>query len=153
MKSPVATAVDVLVLGEHPSTYFAAAMLRARPSLEVVHATIPGGAAGTWDDQLVLLNPDFFQLDPLLTPLARKLVMTRIYGLRFLGDSAQNQSRHRAKSAMGMIVRHGNVRDALARLAEESGAALYHPANLHIAHIDPTGLDVVMDGQAIRALR
>jgi len=151
MKSLGATAADILVLGEHPSTYFAAAMLRARPSLVVVHATIPGGAARTWDDQLVLLNPDFFQLHPLLAPLARKVAMTRIYGLRFLGDSEQNQSQHRAKSAMGMIARHGDVRDALARLAEQSGAVLHKPANLHIAHIDPTGLHVVMDGQTVRA--
>ena len=46
--------LDVLVLGEHPATYLAAALLRHKTKLRVVHATIPGEAE---PDRLVIVNP------------------------------------------------------------------------------------------------
>jgi hypothetical protein len=140
----------VLVLGEHPSTYLAAAMLRDRPPISVVHATVPTSPPAP-ADRLVLVNPAFFQLHPLLAPLARKLRFTRIYGLRFLGGAAETVSQYRAKSALGLIARYGDLRAAAARIAADAGVVLHQPASLHIAHVDQTGLDVVLDQQNIRA--
>jgi flavin-dependent dehydrogenase len=141
---------DVLVLGEHPSAYLAAAMLRAEPHLAVVHATLPGGG-GAWADRLVLVNPALFQLHPLLTPLSRKLNLTRLYGVRFLSDQANLFSQHRTKSAMTMVARYGDIRDAAAQIARQSGAVLHEPANVRIVHVDETGLNVQLDQQSIRA--
>jgi len=141
---------DVLVLGEHPSSYLAAAMLRAGPRLAVVHATLPDGGAA-WADRLVLVNPAFFHLHPLLTPLSRKLKLTRIYGARFLADQENLFSQHRAKSAMTLVARYGDIRDAVEQIAQKSGAILHQPTTVRIVHVDETGLDVQLDQQAIRA--
>jgi hypothetical protein len=140
----------VLVLGEHPCTYLAAAMLRDRPPLSVVHATVPTSPPAP-ADRLVLVNPAFFQLHPLLAPLARKLPLTRIYGLRFLGEQADTAGQYRAKSTLGLIARFGDLRDATARIAADAGVVLHQPASLHIAQVDQTGLDVVLDQQNVRA--
>jgi flavin-dependent dehydrogenase len=150
MQADAASSPDVLVLGEHPSSYLAAAMLRARPSpLTVVQATLPD-AGPAWADRLVLVNPDLFQLHRLLAPLRRRLEMTPIYGLRFLGEE-QISSQHRSKSAMGLVARYGDIRDAAAEIARQSGATLIQPASVSIIHVDETGLDVELDKQRIRA--
>ena len=60
--------VDVLVLGEHPATYRSAALLRQKTKLRVVHTTIPGEAE---PDRLVIVNPSFFTLHPLLELVER----------------------------------------------------------------------------------
>jgi hypothetical protein len=70
----------VLVLGEHPATYLSAVLLRQKTKLRVVHTTIPGEAE---PDRLVIINPSFFTLHPLLEPLRRKLDLVSVYGLQF----------------------------------------------------------------------
>jgi hypothetical protein len=76
--------LEVLVLGEHPSAYLASAML-AEKHVRVAHATIPNDPVA---DRLVLINPDLCDLDPMLSPLKRKIASTTIYGIRFLGADA-----------------------------------------------------------------
>src|SRR5687768_13000100 len=75
---------DVLVLGEHPASYLAAALVRHKtPKIRVLHATIPDQAES---DRLVVINPAFFSLHPLLEPLRRKLDLVTLYGIQFLSD-------------------------------------------------------------------
>ena len=65
--------LDVLVLGHHPASYFAAALLRAKSGksgLKVAHVQLPGPLR---PDRLVVINPAVFDLHPLLTGLRKKL--------------------------------------------------------------------------------
>src|ERR1700722_1981497 len=133
---------DVLVIGEHPATYFAAALLRTNVSLTVRHLTLPrakapvdasarsenaaksdpprSDALGNGDDRLVLINPAFFDLHALLQPLRRKLDCTSVYGAQFLSDDPQTRSEHRSKSGMAVIAQYQDVRSAMMRIAEET---------------------------------
>jgi hypothetical protein len=148
---------DVLVVGEHPATYFAAALLRAKASLTVRHVTLPRVNAGPslstsrGDDRLVLINPAFFELHALLQPLRRKLDCTSVYGLQFLSDDPQTRSEHRSKSGMAVVARYQEIRQALMRIAEEAGAKLQTPDSLQICRPDESGLQAIVDGQTIHA--
>src|SRR5437868_7650948 len=99
--------LDVLVLGEHPATYLCAALLRLKSKLRVLHCTIPGQAE---PDRLVLVNPAFFSLHPLVESVRRKLDLTALYGLQFLSDDPAIHSEHRSKSALGFVATYKNVR-------------------------------------------
>ena len=92
--------VDVLVLGDHPATYLSAALLRQKTKLRVVHTTIPGNGEA---DRLVIINPQFFTLHPLLEPLKRKLDLVAVYGLQFLSDDPAVQSEYRSKAALSYV--------------------------------------------------
>ena len=72
---------DVLVLGGHPAAYLAAALVAQNAKMRVLHSTIPGEPNA---DRLVLINPEFFKLHPLVEPLRRKLDLVATYGLQFL---------------------------------------------------------------------
>ena len=87
---------DVLVLGDHPSAYFASALLRdgAHP-LHVRHAKIPGEDLV---DRLCTVNPAFFELHKLLAPLKKKLDMVPVHGLRFLADDPNTRSEWTGKT-------------------------------------------------------
>src|SRR5580698_8814577 len=89
--------VDVVVLGHHPSSYFAAVLLRHKTKLRVLHATIPGSEPA---DRLVLVSPKLFDLHPLLTPLRKSLNLTDLFGIRFLADDPAVHSEHRSKSTV-----------------------------------------------------
>src|SRR5258706_4833226 len=101
--------VDVLVLGEHPCTYFCAALLRVTMNLRVVHATIPDERP---TERTCLLNPAIFALHRLLEPLKRKLEMTAIYGAQFLGDDPAIRSEHRCKSTPAFTISYKEGRTA-----------------------------------------
>src|SRR5687767_2739097 len=107
--------LDVLVLGEHPAAYLTAALLRHKTKLRVAHSTIPGEAK---PDRLVVLNPAFFALHPLLEPLKRKLDMTAIYGLQFLSDDAATKSEYRSKAALAYVTTYKVLRTAMHAVAE-----------------------------------
>lgn len=142
--------VDVLVLGEHPATYFAAALLTQKTKLRVVHATIPGEADV---DRLVVVNPAFFALHPLLEPLRRKLDLVAIYGLQFLSDDPEVCSEHRSKSTLAYVASYKQVRSELARIAAAQGVTLENPKHadhLQIHRIDEHGLDVTVGKAALR---
>ena len=109
--------LDVLVLGEHPAAYLTAALLKHKSKLRVAHATIPGEAT---PERLVLINPAFFSLHPLLEPLKRKLEMTPLYGVQFLSDDPATRSEHRSKSAIAYVSTFKAVRTAM------QGVALPH---------------------------
>src|SRR5947209_8419698 len=121
------TPIDVLVLGEHPAGYLAAALLRqqqpkAKP--RVLHATIPGEEP---DDRLVSINPAFFDLHPLLGNLRRKLKFSAVYGLQFLADDAQTRSEYRSKAPIVYVTHYRSVRDQLAKIAAAEGVECVEP--------------------------
>lgn len=138
--------VDVLVLGEHPSAYLAAAILASTSKLRVLHATIP---EDVHPERLVLINPEFFKLHPLLEPLRRKLELTPVYGLSFLSENPEVQSEFRGKAALAFVGSYKAIRAALAAIAEAQGAQLQTPKTLQIHRLDERGAQVTVGKSAV----
>jgi hypothetical protein len=142
--------VDVLVLGEHPATYLSAALLRHKTKLRVVHTTIPGNGES---DRLVIINPQFFTLHPLLEPLKRKLDLVAVYGLQFLSGDPEVRSEYRSKSALAYVASYKQVRAEMARVAGAQDAELEnpkHPEHLQIHRLDEHGIDVTLGKAQLR---
>jgi flavin-dependent dehydrogenase len=136
--------VDVLVLGEHPATYLVAALLTQKTKLRVVHTTIPGEPEA---DRLVIVNPSFFTLHPLLEPLKRKLDAVAVYGLQFLSDDPSVRSEYRSKAALAYIASYKQVRAELIKVAAAQGVELENPKqpeHLQIHRLDENGIDVTL---------
>jgi hypothetical protein len=141
---------DVLVLGEHPSTYLSAALLRQKTKLRVVHTTIPGEAEA---DRLVVINPQFFTLHPLLEPLRRKLDLVAVYGLQFLSDDPSVRSEYRSKSALSYVASYKQVRAEVSKVADAQGVELEtpkQPEHLQIHRLDERGIDVTLGKAQLR---
>jgi hypothetical protein len=139
--------IDVLVLGDHPCAYLAAALLRQNESIRVGHATIPGEHSV---DRLVLINPDFFELHALLGPVKRKLELVPLYGLKFLGDDPTTRISHADKTIGAYVGGLKQVHDALLKLAQAAAVCFFHPKELNIMALDESGVDVAMDGARVR---
>ena len=131
-------AADVLVLGEHPATYLAAALLKQKTKLRVVHSTLPGHDV---PDRLVVINPGFFSLHPLLEPLRRKLDLVPVYGLQFLSDDPSVRSEYRSKSTLAFIASYKQLRSETAKLAAAQDVELETPRELHVHRLDESGID------------
>ncbi len=130
---------DVLILGDHPAAYLAAALLRQKGSLRIVHATIPEEIT---PDRIVLINPAFFSLHKLLEPVRRKLDLTSIYGVTFLADDPETRSGYRGKAAIVHTAVYSQVRDALKAIAQTHEVKFLHPRKLRVLRIDEQGLEV-----------
>ena len=139
---------DVLVLGEHPAAYLAAALLRDKPTLNVTHATIPGERAR---QRLVIVNPSFFPLHTGLDKVRKKMSLTGVWGVTFVSDKAETRGDYRAKSAVGFVGCYDDVRRATAEVAKAAGVKLLTPTSMSIVRIDERGLLVEMDGVEIQA--
>ncbi len=140
---------DVLVLGQHPSAYLAALLLRTgKPAAEVTQICIP---SEPWPDRLVLINPTFFSLHPSLAKLKKKLSLTGVWGVQFVSDKPDMRSEHRAKQSMGCICIYSELRKAMAELAKDAGAKLLAPSKMHVESVDHSGMVVHADGKAVRA--
>lgn len=150
-KPPPPPPLDVLVLGEHPAAYLAAALLHAgeRPKPpRVMHACIPGDHE---PDRLVLVNPALFALHPLLEPLRRRLDLTAVYGLQFVSDDPAVRSEHRSKAALVYAASTKSLRTEFARMAEQAGVeTVGAPKNLEIRRVDEHGLEVALNKQVLR---
>jgi flavin-dependent dehydrogenase len=133
--------LDVLVLGEHPSAYLCAALLKHKSKLHVLHSTLPHES---WPDRLMVVNPALFDLHPLLEPLRRKLETTAVYGLRFIADSAGTASEHRSRSAMAQVASYKTLRAAMIKVAESQGVEMATPKVLQIHRVDERGIDVTV---------
>jgi flavin-dependent dehydrogenase len=138
--------LDVLVVGEHPCTYLAAMLLAGMAKIRVAHCCVPGN---NQPDRLVLINPDFFGLLPSLAPLRRKLEMTPVYGIQFLGDDATTRSEFRNKSAMAYVATYKAVRTALCKLAQAEKVELLTPKTFQILHVDENGVEISLGKNAI----
>ena len=150
-KTPPPPALDVLVLGEHPAAYLAAALLHAGDKAKpprVVHACIPGDHE---PDRLVLINPALFALHPLLDPLRKRLDLTTVYGLEFVSDDPAVRSEHRSKSGIVYAASTKAVRTEFAKLAEQAGVETVHaPKHLELHRLDEHGLEVTLNKQTLR---
>lgn len=133
--------VDVLVLGGHPSAYFAAALLAHKTTLRIVHAPLPGEPDG---DRLVLVNPALFELDPMLAGLQKKLELEPIFGLAFLADEPTTRSEHRSKTPLSTVGSLKAVRTAMVAVAESAGVELAKPAAFQIHRVDEQGAHVTL---------
>src|SRR2546423_700821 len=133
--------VDVLVLGEHPAAYFAAALLKQKSKLNVLHATLPDEKP---PDRLVLVNPAMFDLHALLHPLRRKLDSTSIYGLQFLSEDAETRSEYRAKTILSLVAHYKDVRTVFQKMASDEGVELIHPRHVQTPRLDEHGLEITM---------
>jgi flavin-dependent dehydrogenase len=139
------------VLGEHPATYLVAALLRHKTKLRVVHTVIPGEAEA---DRLVVINPSFFTLHPLLEPLRRKLDTVAVYGLQFLSDDPEIRSEYRSKAALSYVASYKQVRSELVKVAEAQGVELEtpkQPEQMQIHRLDESGVDVTVCRRQLRA--
>jgi hypothetical protein len=143
--------LDVLVLGQHPCAYLAADMLLAsRPSVSVMHATIPGDAP---PDRQVLVNPELFDLHKPLEKLRKKLELTPVWGCAFLSDEAPTRGEWRVKSATApasYVSCFSDIRKQFCQLAKESGVKCSTPKSLTIHHVDEKGFEVTLDDKTIR---
>ncbi len=140
--------VDILVLGNHPAAFVAAAVLAHKSGLRIVHALLPEGEPLDQPDKLVQIHPGLFSLHPLLSPLKRKIKVTGIYGARFLSEDSVS-SEYRSKSAMCGIGSYNEVRAAMEKLATAQGVAALRPQKIDIPRADERGVDVVLEQQAI----
>jgi flavin-dependent dehydrogenase len=147
-KTPHDPAIDVLVLGGHPAAYLAAALLRHKAKLRILHACIPEEELG---DRLVMINPALFTLHPLLEGLKRKIGLSGIYGLRFLADEPPTASEYRSKPAAGCIASLKDVKAAMEALAEREGVELLRSRSLTFHRVDEHGMDVSLGNHAYRA--
>jgi hypothetical protein len=138
--------LDVLVIGEHPCSYLAAILLAENAKIRVAHCCVPGNAE---PDRLVLINPDFFDLHPLLGSLRRKLEMTPIYGVEFLSDDPTTRSEFRNKAALAYVASSKTVRSALCKLAQAQSVQLLTPKVLQIQHVDERGVEIAVGKDAI----
>jgi flavin-dependent dehydrogenase len=137
--------LDVMVLGSHPCGYLAAALLRQNSAIRVTHVHVPNEAL---DERLVLINPELFELHPLLGGLKRKLELTAEYGLRFLADDSATHSEYAGKSIATYVASFSAMRMAMAKLARESGADLVeNDGQLAIIALDERGVDVAVNGK------
>jgi flavin-dependent dehydrogenase len=131
--------LDVLVLGDHPAAYLCAALLKHKGKLRVLHSTLPGV---TTPDRLVLVNPELFSLHPLTENLRRKLDLTGVYGLRFLAESADTASEHRARSPIAYVATAKAIRNAMIKVAEGQDVEMVNPKSLVIHRADESGVEV-----------
>jgi flavin-dependent dehydrogenase len=139
--------IDVLVLGQHPSAFLAALLLRTgKQALEVMQITIPSDG---WPDRLVVINPSFFALHPELAKLKKKLSLTGVFGVQFVSDKSDMRSEHRAKAPMGCICIYSELRKAMAELAKDAGAKLMAPDEMQVVSVDHSGMTVKVDGKAV----
>jgi flavin-dependent dehydrogenase len=139
--------LDVLVLGEHPCAYFAAALIASNSKLRVLHTTIPEDLT---NDRLVVINPEFFKLHPMLEPLRRKLEMTAVYGLQFFSADPAVRSEYRSKSALSYVASYKAVRAAVMKVAEAQGVELMTPKTLQIHRLDEHGAEVTVGKADVR---
>jgi len=135
---------DVVVLGSHPCAYLAAALLRQNSAIRVTQVLVPNEPVA---ERLVLINPELFDLHPLLNGLKRKLELAPLYGLRFLADDAGTRSEYAGKSIGTYVGSFTELRSALAKLARDAGADLIEDADpLAILALDENGVEITVKG-------
>jgi len=139
--------LDVLILGEHPAAYLCAALLKYKTKLRVLHSTIPGES---WPDRLQIINPELFDLHPLMEPLRKKLEMSTVYGLHFVADAPGLGSEHRSRSAMAYVASYRAIRLAMLKLAEAQEVDMVVPRSLQICRLDEGGVEVTVGKSHVR---
>jgi hypothetical protein len=139
--------VDVLVLGDHPAAYLAAALLRHKSKYRIVHSTIPGEV---WPDRLVMINPEFYELHPLVAGLKRKIQTRGTYGLQFLADNPAVKSEYRSKSLTACVASFRDVRQALRDLARRQEVEMLPARELRVRRVDERGVEMTVGSRLLR---
>jgi flavin-dependent dehydrogenase len=137
---------DVLVLGEHPCAYLAAALLKAA-QVRVIHGKIPGEEH---PDRLVVINPAVFALHPFLEKAKAAIDLVDLNGLQFLADDPATASEYRDKSVAAHIASFKQVRTAMCKIAEEHEIKAQGGDVLEIHGVDETGVDVTVGRSRFR---
>lgn len=138
----------ILVLGDHPSAYIAAALIAHNAKLQVIHATLPNENS---PDRLVIVNPALFSLHKSLEGMRRQAELTPVYGLRFIADDG-SQSEHRSKTILSYVSTIKSIRQAARAVAQAEGVQLVTPKQLEIHSLDEGGLDVTLGKTRLRPL-
>jgi hypothetical protein len=138
--------LDVLVVGSHPCAYLAAMLLASKSDLRVV---LLAGPHESSDDQLVTINPAFFDLHLILAGLKNKLATTSLFGLQFLSDEAGTASEHRTKSIVSYTARYADVRDEMAKLFHGKGIEFLTGGPARVVRIDEAGLEILVGKQTL----
>ncbi len=139
--------IDVLVLGDHPATYLAAALVSLNARVRVVHSTIPGNPES---NRLVIVNPELFDLHPIVQSIRRKVEMTPLYGVQFLSDDPATRSEFRSKAAVAHVSTYKSVRAAMIKLAAEHDVEMLTPKELQIHRLDEKGAEVTAGKRQLR---
>jgi hypothetical protein len=137
--------VDVLIVGSHPCSYLAAALLRSEPGLRVMHVS----RRLQTERKLALLNPAFFSLHPMLAPLEKRLKLKIVHGLKFLSDDFAVFCQHCSNEMMVYVCDYSELSDALKELARDQCVQLIENVSVEIHHLDERGLSVSVDGRRI----
>lgn len=132
---------DVLVVGDHPCAYLAVALLGLNSRIRVAHATVPGERLV---DRLVLVNPAFFDIHPLVAPLRRRLRSHPIYGLDFIADDRGRVIGHHRRSCVALVCRLGDIRREMLRKAKATDAVFLDRGDLEIHGLDDSGIDLTI---------
>ncbi|MFI5379037.1 MAG: hypothetical protein ACHRHE_07065 [Tepidisphaerales bacterium] len=139
------TIIDILVLGDHPAAYLAAALLAHKSKLRIGHAQIPGQHHA---DRFVLVHSDFFSLHPLLEPLRRKMKLKQLYGAQFIADDGTH-SEYRCKSALSGVGSLKEVRTATEKVAAGEGVEFLRPKEVRVLRVDDKGVQVSFGNQIV----
>jgi flavin-dependent dehydrogenase len=138
---------DVLVVGSHPCAHFAATLLRQNSSLRVTRADV---ADEVLDDRLVVINPEFFELSPLLVPLKSKLDLTPFHGLKFLADDPATKSEFADNDVAAYVASSKSIRAAFAEMSADADVqTIAGKSNLQINGVDEQGVHVRLDGKGV----
>ena len=122
------------------------ALLRQKSKLRIVQAALPCREP---EDRLVTINPAMFDLDPLLVGLKKSLPTTAVYGLRFLSDSVDNSSEHRAKSVVSLVARYEDVCKEVAEATESAGVEFLGNLPTDILRVDENGVQITVGKHAM----
>ncbi len=141
--------LDVLVLGDHPSTYLAAALISLTSQVRVAHSTLPDKSE---NNRMVIVNPALFDLHPILAPLRRKIEMTPLYGVQFLSEDPASRSEFRSKSVVSHVTTYKAVRSAMVKLAADHEVQMLTPKRLEIHRLDEKGAELTIGKNKFRAL-
>jgi flavin-dependent dehydrogenase len=138
--------LDVLILGQHPCAYLAAALILEKPGLTVAHSTIPGDSP---PDRLVILNPEWFELHKPLEKLKKKLELTSVWGARFLSSDPNTRGEWRSKSIAAYVGCYSEIRKCVAQMAKDAGAKCMSPKSLTVRRVHEKGFEVDIDQQTL----
>jgi hypothetical protein len=141
-----AGAFDVVVVGDHPSAAFAAALLVKK---SVKHVGLILLAGNVPDDRLVTLNPALFALSPILTPLQAAIPAEPVHGITFLSNEPGVRGEHRVDAPVISVAKYTDVRSAFAGLADVPGIETIRGGELVIHSVDAAGIALAVGRRSI----
>lgn len=138
---------DVLVLGDHPCTYLAAAFLKtSQTSLRVLHAPLSKTDA---HDRLLLVNPAFFDLHKSLAAVKSALHLTPVHGLTFLADDPATRREHSTGAPAAFVVSAPQLHAECVRLAQGANVQFSARGGFCVHELDEAGVEIELGGKRL----